>query len=98
MQENSLVVQWVEFCTFTAGAQVQSLVGELRSHKLHNKAKFEKRNGNSLWAPEWEGDLEHHGPSTASAKQAGLLRIPILTLTRTVLSSVLCTEGHIGFC
>ena len=68
MEENSLVVQWLELCTFTAGAQVQSLVGELRSHKPHNRAKLEKRNGNSLWAPEWEGDLEHHGPSMGSAK------------------------------
>ena len=35
--ENSLVVQWLGLCTFTA--QVQSLVGELRSHKLSSVTK-----------------------------------------------------------
>ena len=29
--ENSLAVQWLGFNAFTAGIQVQSLVGELRS-------------------------------------------------------------------
>ena len=31
---NSLAVQWLEFGAFTLGAQVQSLVRELRSLKL----------------------------------------------------------------
>ena len=39
---NSLAVQWLGLVTFTAGAQVQSLVGELRSHKLHRVAKKKK--------------------------------------------------------
>ena len=30
---NSLAVQWLGLSTFTARAQVQTLVGELRSHK-----------------------------------------------------------------
>ena len=33
-KENCLAVQWLGLGAFTAGAQVQSLVGELRSHKL----------------------------------------------------------------
>ena len=33
--ENSLVVQWLGLHASTAGAQIQSLVGKLRSHKLH---------------------------------------------------------------
>ena len=36
---NSLVVQWLGFGTFTAGALVQSLVGELRSCKPCGMAK-----------------------------------------------------------
>ena len=35
----SLVVYWLGFGAFTAGAQVQSLVGELRSHEPHVMAK-----------------------------------------------------------
>ena len=40
---NSLVVQWSELSAFTARAWVQSLVGELRSHKLHGMAGKKKR-------------------------------------------------------
>ena len=36
---NFLVVQWLGLGAFTAMAQVQSLVGELRSHKSHITAK-----------------------------------------------------------
>ena len=36
---NSLVVQWLGLSSFTARAQDQSLVGELRSYKLHGTAK-----------------------------------------------------------
>ena len=36
---NSLAVQWLGLGTFTAGAQVQSLVRELRSCKLCGVAK-----------------------------------------------------------
>ena len=35
---NFLVVQWLGLGAFTAGTQVQSLVRELRSHKLHGTA------------------------------------------------------------
>ena len=35
----SLVVQWLRLCTFNAGAQVPSLVGELRSHMPHCTVK-----------------------------------------------------------
>ena len=35
----SLSVQWLGLRAFTAGAQVQSLVGELKSHKLWGAAK-----------------------------------------------------------
>ena len=38
-QGNSLVVQWLVLGAFTAGARVPSLVGELRSRKLHGVAK-----------------------------------------------------------
>ena len=37
---SSLVVQWLGFSAFTAVAQVQSLVGELRSHKLCGVGKI----------------------------------------------------------
>ena len=36
---NSLAVQWLELCTFTAEGLVQSLVMELRSHKPCSVAK-----------------------------------------------------------
>ena len=36
---NSLAVHWLGLSAFTAGARVQSLVGELRSRKPHNVAK-----------------------------------------------------------
>ena len=39
---NSLVVQWLGLSTFTASVQVQSLVEELRSHKLCGMAKKKK--------------------------------------------------------
>ena len=42
LRGNSLVVQWLGLSTFTAGAQVQSLVGELRSCKPHGVAKKKK--------------------------------------------------------
>jgi len=34
---NSLAVQWLGLHTFTSGAQVPSLVGKLRSHKMEPK-------------------------------------------------------------
>ena len=40
---NSLVVQWLGLNTFTAAAQVQSLVGDLRSHMPCDTAKKEKK-------------------------------------------------------
>ena len=39
---NSLVVQWLGFSVFTAAAQVQSLVGELRFCKPHGQKKKRK--------------------------------------------------------
>ena len=42
MWGNSLVVQWLGLGTFTGGACVQSLFGELRSHKPHCEAKKKK--------------------------------------------------------
>ena len=39
---NSLAVQWLGLCASTAGAQVRSLVGELRSCKPHGRAKKKK--------------------------------------------------------
>ena len=35
---NPLAVQWLGLSALTAGARVQSLVWELRSHKPHSKA------------------------------------------------------------
>ena len=40
---NSLAVQWLGLGTSTAVAQVQSQVGELRSHKLCGAAKKKKK-------------------------------------------------------
>ena len=39
---NSLAVQWLGLGTFTAGAQVQSLIGELRSTNLVVRPKKKK--------------------------------------------------------
>ena len=36
------MVQWLGLGAFTAGTQVQSLVGELRSHKLRGASKEKK--------------------------------------------------------
>ena len=41
----SLVVQWLGLGAFTDVVQVQSLVRELRSHKLHSMAKKKKKIG-----------------------------------------------------
>ena len=41
-KENCLAVQWLGLGAFTAGAQVQSLVRDLRSHRPHITVK--KRN------------------------------------------------------
>ena len=40
---SSLVGQWLGFRVFTAGAQVHSLAGELRSHLLRVAAKKKKK-------------------------------------------------------
>ena len=40
---NSPVVQWLGLSTFTVGACVQSLVGELRAHMLHSAAERKKK-------------------------------------------------------
>ena len=40
---NSLAVQWLGLCAFTARAWVQSLVRELRPHKLLSAAIYKQR-------------------------------------------------------
>ena len=51
---NSLVVQWLGLCAFTARAQVRSLVGELRSRKLHGAAeKKKKKKRQQTWTSAW---------------------------------------------
>ena len=45
---NSLALQWLGLCAFTAGAQVQSLEGDLRSRKPCDIAKNKKTNKISL--------------------------------------------------
>ena len=40
---NSLAVQWLGLCTLTAKGRVQSLVRELRSHKLQRSQKRKKK-------------------------------------------------------
>ena len=40
----SLAVQWLGLGAFTARALIRSLVGEVRSHKLHGTAKIIKKN------------------------------------------------------
>ena len=40
--ENSLVIQWLGLSSFTAVAQVQSQIGELRSCKQRGAAKKQK--------------------------------------------------------
>ena len=46
---NSLVVQWLGLGAFTAVAQVQSLVGELRSPKPRGMAKKKKRKERKIY-------------------------------------------------
>ena len=55
---HSLVLQWLGFGAFPAGAQVQSLVGELRSHEPHVMAKKMLRLSVYSSEPhsEWEWD------------------------------------------
>ena len=48
---NSLVVQWLGYGTFTVVAQVQSLVGELRSHKPLTAVKKKKGKKESPCVP-----------------------------------------------
>ena len=43
MLSNSLVVQWLGLGAFTAGAWVQSLIGELTFYKPHGMAKKRKK-------------------------------------------------------
>ena len=43
MVGNFLAFQWTELGVFTAGAWVQSLVGELTSNKLHATAKKKEK-------------------------------------------------------
>ena len=43
LSRESLAVQWLGLGAFTAVAQVQSLVGELRSCKLHGMARPKKK-------------------------------------------------------
>ena len=45
------VVHWLEFSTFSAVAQVQSLVRELRSHKLCGTAKKKRKTGMKEFIP-----------------------------------------------
>ena len=40
---NSLALQWLGLCALTAGARVQSLVGELRSHKPLGTGRKKKK-------------------------------------------------------
>ena len=42
-KRNSVVDSWLGFRAFTAMAQVQSLVGEVRSHKLCRVAKNKQK-------------------------------------------------------
>ena len=49
---NSLVVQWLGLWVFTAGAQVQSPVGELRSYKQHGTTKSRTK--------EWKDNVWQH--------------------------------------
>ena len=42
-QGHSLAIQWLGLSAFTAVAKVQSLVRELRSHKLHGTAGKKKK-------------------------------------------------------
>ena len=60
---NSLVVQWLGLHAFTAD-RFQSLVGELRSHKLRGTAKG-KKNGNVFPAPPQEASEDTQGTECA---------------------------------
>ena len=50
-QGNSLVVQWLGLHDLAAMAWVQSLVRELRSHKLHSQKKKRMSESNVEFAP-----------------------------------------------
>ena len=67
---NSLAVQWLGLGAFTAGAQVQSLVGELRSHKLRGTARKKRKTKRTFMGRDQnininrslkEGDTNPHG-------------------------------------
>ena len=57
------MVQWLRLRAFTAGAQVQSLVRELKSQKLHGVAKKKKK----------KKKIEHENPFTAVLSRQGVL-------------------------
>lgn len=43
---NSLVVKWLGLYAFIEETQVESLIGELRSHNMHDVAKKKKKQMN----------------------------------------------------
>ena len=52
---NSLMIQWLGLGAFTVGGQVQSLVRELRSLKLHGLAKKKKKKNSEAYI--WESQI-----------------------------------------
>ena len=64
----SLKVQWLRLCTFTAGSQVQSLVGELRSHRLC---------GVPLPPPKKSKMLRHHDVGAGRRSTADQSPLPV---------------------
>ena len=56
MEGNSLAVQWLGLSTRTAKAQIQCMVGELRSHKLQSGTKKKEVDGKSQTSQNKERD------------------------------------------
>jgi len=72
---NSLVAQWLGFCSFTAGGQVPSLIRELGSHKPCGVAKKEKKTaGNTaqIWAVTFQSVVTYTYTSQQKKISCGL--------------------------
>lgn len=65
---NSLVAQWLRLSAFRAEARVQSLVGDLRSHKLSGAAKKKKKERTHIISHQDKGFISSHQSHNTAKK------------------------------
>ena len=76
MMQTSLAIQWLGLSTFTARAQVQSLVGELISGKTPRMTKKKERELRKLWWPPRCSCVLHTSKMSASPYIEDFYTIP----------------------